>query len=202
VGNMGSVLSMQTQQREILDRILNAYERVQERLRRSTGLLESAGIKYAVIGGNAVAAWVATRDESLVRATRDVDLLVQREDFLRIREVLESDGFVFRHAASIDMFLDGPEAREGDGVHLVYASEMVRAGEHAPAPSLEEVTQGLDFRIISLDGLVRSKLTSWRDKDRVHLRDMIEVGLIDAEWPSRLPTAFGRRLQELLDNPE
>ncbi len=45
------------------------------------------------------------------------------------------------------------------------------------------------------------KLTSWRDKDRTHLRDMIHVGLIDATWPARLPPPLGERLQSLLDNP-
>jgi hypothetical protein len=45
------------------------------------------------------------------------------------------------------------------------------------------------------------KLTSWRLKDRVHLIDMIQVGLLDASWPARLPPPLAARLQELLDNP-
>jgi len=35
------------------------------------------------------------------------------------------------------------------------------------------------FRVLSLEALVRMKLTSYRDKDRMHLRDMLDVGLID-----------------------
>ena len=46
------------------------------------------------------------------------------------------------------------------------------------------------------------KLTSYRDKDRTHLRDLIEVGLVDASWISRLPAELAPRLQSLLDNPE
>ena len=46
------------------------------------------------------------------------------------------------------------------------------------------------------------KLTSFRDKDRVHLRDLIEVGLVDATWAARLPSKLAARLQDLLDNPE
>jgi hypothetical protein len=46
------------------------------------------------------------------------------------------------------------------------------------------------------------KLTSFRDKDRTHLRDLIEVGLVDGSWPARLPKELASRLQELLDNPE
>jgi len=45
------------------------------------------------------------------------------------------------------------------------------------------------------------KLTTYRLKDRVYILDMIGVGLIDATWPARLPTALGGRLQQLLDNP-
>jgi hypothetical protein len=46
------------------------------------------------------------------------------------------------------------------------------------------------------------KLTSYRLKDRVHLLDMIGVGLIDASWTKRFPAELATRLQELLDNPE
>jgi hypothetical protein len=52
------------------------------------------------------------------------------------------------------------------------------------------------------EALVRMKLTSFRDKDRTHLRDLIEVGLVDASWVSRLPSELGARLRHLLDNPE
>jgi hypothetical protein len=45
------------------------------------------------------------------------------------------------------------------------------------------------------------KLNSYRDKDRTHLRDMIEVGLIDVSWPAMFPAILGARLQELLDDP-
>ena len=46
------------------------------------------------------------------------------------------------------------------------------------------------------------KLTDFRDKDRVRVRDLIEVSLVDAGWLPRLPLAFRPRLQELLDTPE
>ena len=46
------------------------------------------------------------------------------------------------------------------------------------------------------------KLTSFRDKDRTHLRDLIEVGLIDASWCSRVQPELALRLSQLLENPE
>jgi hypothetical protein len=54
----------------------------------------------------------------------------------------------------------------------------------------------------NLDALLRMKLTSFRDKDRTHVRDLIDVGLVDASSVNRLPADLGSRLQELLDNPE
>jgi len=55
---------------------------------------------------------------------------------------------------------------------------------------------------LKLEQLVRMKLTSFRDKDRMHLRDMLDVELIDASWRERLPTELATRLQELLDDPQ
>jgi hypothetical protein len=46
------------------------------------------------------------------------------------------------------------------------------------------------------------KLTSFRDKDRVHIRDINSIGLIDASWTGRLPAELAARLQQLLDDPD
>ncbi len=45
------------------------------------------------------------------------------------------------------------------------------------------------------------KLNSFCDKDRTHLRDMVQVGLLDATWPSRFRSQLPQRLQILLDDP-
>jgi hypothetical protein len=58
------------------------------------------------------------------------------------------------------------------------------------------------FRVLSLEALVRMKLTSYRDKDRMHLRDMLDVGLIDHTWPARYPHELAERLQHLIDTPD
>src|SRR5262245_52483374 len=88
-----------------LERMVNAVEKVRQRLLRATAALDSAGVKYAVAGGNAVAAWVARVDESAVRNTQEVDILVCREDFAAAKSALEAIGFIHRHAAGIDIFL-------------------------------------------------------------------------------------------------
>src|SRR5215207_10888815 len=78
----------------ILDRMERAVAKVRERLLRATAALNQAGIPYAVVGGHAVASWVATVDEGAVRNTRDVDLLVRREDLPALTAALEKAGFV------------------------------------------------------------------------------------------------------------
>lgn len=100
------------------------------------------------------------------------------------------------------MFLDGPTARDRDAVHVVFALEKVRSTDVVAAPDVTESEETALFRLVSLEALVRMKLTSFRDKDRTHLRDMIDVGLIDANWRSKLPRSLAERLQSLIDNPE
>ena len=63
--------------------MIRAVEKVRARLNRAVAALESAGIPYAIAGGNAVAAWVSRVDEAAVRNTQDVDILLRREDLER-----------------------------------------------------------------------------------------------------------------------
>lgn len=184
------------------ERMTRAVEKVRERLLRACSALERAGIPYAVVGGNAVAAWVSRVDEAAVRNTQDVDILVRREDLPRAAITLSDVGFVHRHAAGVDMLLDGPHAKARDAVHMVFAGEKVRPEYPAVAPDVCESESTGEFRILALEPLVRMKLTSYRDKDRTHLRDLIDVGLIDGTWTGRFEPELGRRLQRLLDTPE
>jgi hypothetical protein len=181
--------------------MIRAVEKVKERLLRATAALEKANVPYAVVGGNAVAAWVSRVDEAAVRNTQDVDLLLRRSDLAAATTALAEAGFVRRHVAGIDLFLDGPNARARDAVHVVLACEKVRPEYELPAPDVVESEKPSEFRVLKLDALVRMKLTSFRRKDQMHLLDMLEVGLIDACWCSRFPPVLGQRLQELVDNP-
>jgi hypothetical protein len=184
------------------ERMIRAVEKVRERLRRAAAALGAARVPYAVAGGNAVAAWVSRVDEAAVRNTQDVDILLRRSDLPAAIEAMVKAGFVHRHAASLDMFLDGPSASPREAVHIVFAAEKVRAEHSGPAPDITESEATESFRLVSLPALVRMKLTSFRDKDRTHLRDLIEVGLVDATWVSRMPETLGLKLKELLDHPE
>lgn len=186
---------------DTLDRMVRAVEKVRERLLKATAALRLASIDYAVAGGNAVAAWVAQVDEGAVRNTRDVDILIRRADLERVRGALEKAGFVYRHSAGIDLFLDAEGASAREAVHIIFAGEMVRPEEPAANPDVSESQEARDFRVLSLDALVRVKLTAFRTKDRMHLLDMLELGLIDASWCDRLSPVLAQRLQELIRIP-
>ena len=184
-----------------LERAVQAVEKVRQRLLRAANALRAASVPYAIAGGNAVALWVSRVDESAVRNTRDVDVLLRRQDFAAAKAALEAAGFVYRRAAGIEMFLDGPGATARQAVHVVFANKKVRPHEPLPSPDVSESEEAAAFRVIALDALVRVKLTAFRDKDRVHLRDLIEVGLVDVGWLEKLPAPLGERLSQLLDNP-
>jgi len=185
---------------DILDRMVKAVEKVRERLLRAAGALEKAGLDYAVIEGNAVAAWVSTIDESAVRNTRDVDLLINRKDFDKIKQVLEKEGFIYKHVAGIDLFLEEKGSKARDSIHLVYAGEKVRPEYIAPAPDVSESEYLTPLmRVISLEALVRMKLTSFRLQDQVHLMDLNEAGLIKKDLVSNLPPPFARKLKALIE---
>jgi hypothetical protein len=184
------------------ERTQRAVDKVRDRLLRATAALEKAQIDYAVVGGNAVATWVGQVDQAAVRFTQDVDVLIRRADLERAKEAMAAAGFNYRHVKSVDMFLDGPDAKARDAVHVVFAGEKVKKDYALPAPDVTESAPSDSFRVLQLEALVRMKLTSFRDKDRTHLRDMIEVGLVDEKWVKRLPGELGERLQSLLDNPD
>ena len=184
------------------ERTIRAVELVKDRLLRATAALENAAIAYAVIGGNAVAAWVGRVDQSAVRFTQDVDLLILRSDLDATKAALETAGFIYRHVASVDLFVDGPDANARDAVHVIFAGEKVRPDHALPAPDVIESEPAEPFRVLRLDALVRMKLTSFRDKDRTHLRDLISVGLVDESWRLKLPDELAARLQSLLDTPD
>ena len=187
---------------DILDRMERAVMKVRERLLRATAALNQAGIPYAVVGGNAVASWVATIDEGAVRNTRDVDLLVRRSDLPAITTALEGAGFVHDELLGVVMFRDGPEGKPSEAIHLLFAGEKTRPDHLLPAPEIQTVEDPAQFRVIALESLLLMKLMSNRRKDQVHVDDLIHLGLIDSKWLGKIPPELAVRLQYILDTPQ
>jgi hypothetical protein len=183
-------------------RMIEAVQAVRERALRATAALERAGIPYAVAGGNAVAAWVSRVDRAAARNTQDVDILVRRSDFEAVKAALETVGFVHGGVNDVTCFIDGPGGNPRDAVHLLFAGEKVRESYPLPTADVTERERADDYHVVALDALVRMKLNSFRDKDRMHLRDLIDLGLVDASWLPNCTPEHAARLQQLLDDPD
>src|ERR1700730_8704204 len=122
---------------DILDRMERAVAKVRERLLRATAALNRAGIPYAVVGGNAVASWVATVDEGAVRNTPDIDVLVRRSDLPAITAALEQAGFVRDELLQVILFRDGADGKVSEAIHLLFTGEKTRPDHPFPVPEIE-----------------------------------------------------------------
>ncbi len=187
---------------DTLERMARAVRTVEERLLKSTGALDAAGLEYAVVGGNAVAVWVSQVDDGAVRNTPDVDILVNRSDLPAIIRAMEAVGFEYHQTAGIDFFIDPPMTKPSRGVHLIFAGEPVRPNDPVPTPRMGESYRGPRFQVIELEALVRMKLVAYRRKDQTHLQDLIDVGLIDETWCAKFDPPLREKLQAIFDTPE
>ena len=185
----------------ILDRMALAVANVRERLERATAALESAGMNYAVIGGNAVFLWVEAFGEGGKRNTPNVDFLISRADLALAAAALERVGFV-GVTDRPDLFLDGPNGSPRTRLRLLFAQEQVRESDLLPNPGCREVVRFGAFAVLPLEALVQTKLVAYRIVDRVHLRDLLDIGLIDAAWTQCYPPELAERLQSLIDDPD
>jgi hypothetical protein len=186
----------------VFERMFRAVELVKQRLERACSALSKANVPYAVIGGNAVAAWVATIDDGAVRNTRDVDILLREQDLDQATIALVGAGFVRDSVMNVIVFLDGQNGKPSQGLHILLAGQKVKPEYATSTPQIDQVEDIEGKSIVALQALVEMKLNSFRKKDQTHLMDMIQVGLIDASWPARFDLVLGSRLQELIDNPE
>jgi len=162
-------------------------------------MFTAEGVPYEIIGGMAVAAHIDRVDRDQVILTRDVDIMIDRSDFEMVKEAAPRHGFHYRHAAGLDMLLHGDEKKAIRGVHLLFSSEKVRPNQ-TPNPTLapESITlYGKEVSIIPVVDLVRMKLNSYRDKDRVHVRAMDAVRLITLDVERMLPADLHSRLQHI-----
>ncbi len=184
---------------EVLDRMARAVEKVQERLRRFTAALDAAQVPYAVFGDHAVAAWVATIDPGAVRNSVDIEMLVNRGDYASAKETLERVGFVQHDEMT---FVDGPDGSPREAVRLLFAGEKAKENHLVGAPCVSADSTHTAFKLLPLEPLVLLELTLWRCVCRLHVRDLIEIGLVDQSWPQRFTPALAGRLQALLDDPD
>ena len=181
---------------------ITAYDRHVQQLfeviSRLAQALAQAGIEYRVVGGVAVFLHVHEHDPLAARLTRDVDIAVDRRDLDAIVEAVRPHGFTYRHAAGVDMLIDAREPRARSAVHLLFVREKVRPEYLEPVPDFSPPVRTIEGVLLAPVGdLVRMKLTSFRLRDRVHLKDLDGMGLITPQIEALLPQALRERLREV-----
>lgn len=178
-----------------------AIDRVEEQLHRFTRALDTADVPYAIVGGNAVAAWVSTIDPDATRTTKEV--LLRHCDLERTAKAVEMVGMIPEEVLGIPVFLEKENPSHKRGVHVIVADEPIRPGQASLAPSVTRSRRSdMGFVIIDLVELVRMKLEANRRHDQVHIEDMLRVGLIDEELAKEVPPHLLDRLRHVRDTME
>jgi hypothetical protein len=100
------------------------------------------------------------------------------------------------------VFTDEDENKK-NGVHAFFSGEKVQPTYMHQTPDVADVVRSPEgFRVLTLEGLVRMKLTSFRDRDRTHLRDLLDIGAITPKFGDNLPADLRDRFREIADHPE
>ena len=173
-----------------LQDLFNLAERVEK-------ALGSAGIEYRVVGGLAAYLYVEEAEPDAGRLTKDIDIVVRREDLARIAAAAEPFGLEYRHAAGVDMLVQKGQPSARRAVHMIFEGERVRPEYAEPAPPLGTARKIQGIPLIPLADLVRMKLTSFRLKDQTHLKDLDEQKLITPEIEAGLSPVLVARLAEV-----
>jgi hypothetical protein len=159
-------------------------------------IFAAAGVEYRVIGGLAVYLYVEDVDPDAGRLTRDIDIVIRRQDLVKIAEAAKEFGLEHRHVAGTDMLVQTAGASVRRAVHLVFAGEKVRPDYPEAAPDLSSGHTVQGVRLIPLADLVRMKLTSFRAKDEAHIKDLDQAGLLTAEIEGGLSGVLRQRLRQ------
>jgi hypothetical protein len=162
--------------------------------------LEQAGMAHQLVGGLAVFLHVENADSTHSSLTRDIDVMIRREDLAEVVAIAERHGFRFRHSAGLDMLIYGDTDSARNAVHLLFAGEKVKLTQAEPHPDVHPIRTGLhgqEFWVVPVLDLVRMKLSSFRDKDRVHIRGMDAAGLVTLDVERQLSVELQGRLRHI-----
>jgi hypothetical protein len=171
---------------EAAERFFMKEDEVYQALRAITSKLEELKIDYAVVGGMALTA------HGYRRTTVDVDILVRREDNLRIREALDGLGYVPPFAGS----KNPRDTQTGVRIEFLITGEFPGDGKPKPVSfpdprSVSVVIEGI--RYVGLEKLIELKLASGMTNPG-RLKDLADVQELIREI--RPPRGVGENLDE------
>ena len=157
----------------------------------------AAELEYRVAGGLATYLYVEEVEPDAGRLTKDIDIVVRREDLRKIAEAVEPFGLQYRHVAGLDMLMQTGEPSARRAVRMIFSGEKVRPEYLETTPEIGPPRRIRAVRLVALADLVRMKLTSFRLKDQVHVQDLDQAGLITPEIEVTLPPALHDRLLQV-----
>ena len=141
------------------------------RLVRVCGLLNAAGVRYAVVGGFALAL------HGVIRATKDVDILIEptHENAERALKALAGLRWGIAREISPDEVIAKPLTIIGDDprVDLLTLAWSVRYADAAAGIQRVQV-DGVEIPLVDLDTLIRSKRTD-RLQDRADVEQLEQI---------------------------
>lgn len=175
---------------ERLEQLFSLADRVDRAFR-------AAGLDYRVVGGLAAYLYVEEAEPDAGRLTRDIDIVVRREDLQKIAAAGESAGLEHRHVAGVDMLVQAGEPSARRAIHMVFTGEKVLPQYPEAVPDLGQPRTLRGLQLLPLADLVRMKLTSFRLKDQTHVQDLDEAGLITPEIEAALSPILRDRLAEV-----
>jgi hypothetical protein len=183
------------------ERMFEAQRILRERQASIVAVLTQTGIPFALFASNATYAWIESVDPSCVRQCRNIDLIANRHDrdavmsaltCLQLSPESRDDYLLLRNKHTChDRWFD----------RVYFAGEKL-ANSDVMIPTLYEIEIIKEVPVVLLPALVEFQLRRFKLDDKVDLRDLIDVGLIDQSWPAKLPPGLAERLQQILDTPE
>ncbi|HEY3739629.1 MAG TPA: hypothetical protein VGL53_07285 [Bryobacteraceae bacterium] len=165
-------------------------------LEKIVKVLNDSGAPYEFIDGVAVNTHIFAGHRSRSFVTRDIDVMIGREDLATVIEASRLAGYDGRRIMGGFMLIR-PGQEPGEAVHLVVSGERSKSTQPLPHPPVQPEWKdmaGLVIPVAPLADLVRMKLTSFRPKDLVHLEILESTGLITLAIESALPPELLNRL--------
>ena len=160
--------------------------------------LQDAGVPFEIVGGVAVNAHIFASHRSRSFVTRDIDVLIHRNDLAQAAQAAGTLGYRARKMM-VGYTLIRPEQDLAEAVHLIFVGEKSKSTQPLPHPDLhpeEKQLLGITIPVAPLQDLLRMKLNSLRPKDLVHIEILDEAGLITPALEQGLPAALRERLEE------
>ena len=141
-------------------------------------LFDSAGLGYRVVGGLAAYLSVEEAEPDARGLTKGME---------KVAKAAAAFGLQHRQVAGVDMLVRPEQPSGRRAIHL-YPEPTLHLG---PCQRIK------GLRLIPLPDLIRMKLTSFRIKDQMHLKDLDEAGLITPEMEAGLSPVLAERLAQV-----